>query len=79
MKTLKAICTAAVLVLTLSVTAHAVDIQTPGLTAGTSTPGVTQAVPNPEDTGSSALASPAPAGICKSELTAILLTLAALF
>ncbi len=79
MKTLKAICTAAVLALALSVTANAGDIHTPGLTADTGTPGVTQPAPETEDTGSFNVVSPAPGDISTSGWTAILQTLAALF
>jgi hypothetical protein len=79
MKTLKAICTAAVLALALSVTAYAGDIQTPGLMGDISTPGITQTLPGPGDIGSPGLASPAPGDVSTPGLTAILLTLAALF
>jgi hypothetical protein len=79
MKTLKAICTAAVLAVALSVTAYAGDIHTPGLTGDISTPGVTQPPPAPEDIGSPGVASPAPGDIETPGLTAILLAIAALF
>jgi len=79
MKTLKAICTAAVLALALTVTAYAGDIHTPGLTGEASTPGVTQPPTNSGDIGSTDVETPAPEDMCTPELTAILLTLAALF
>jgi hypothetical protein len=60
MKSLKAICAAAILALALSVPAYAGDIQTPGkaspVTGGISTPDVTPAtadVPSNPDTESS--------------------------
>lgn len=79
MKTLKAICTAVVLALTLTVTAYAGEIHTPGLTGDVSTPGVVQPVPASGGIGSTGLESPPTEGIGTSGLTAILLTLAALF
>jgi hypothetical protein len=80
MKTLKAICTAAVLALVLTVTAYAGDIHTPGLTGDISTPGVTQPPATvPGDICSTGMESPATEDVGISELTAILLTLAALF
>ena len=78
MKTLKAICTAVVLALTLTVTAYAGEVHTPGLTGDISTPGVTQ-LPAPGDICLTGMESPATEDIGTSELTAILLTLAALF
>jgi hypothetical protein len=45
MKTLKAICTVAILTLTLSVTAYAGDIDTPGAPKPAATPAVPAAVP----------------------------------
>jgi hypothetical protein len=79
MKTLKAICTAAILALALSVTAYAGDIHTPGLTGEISTPSVPQPSPAPGDIGSTDLTSPASGEVSTPGLTAILLTLAALF
>ena len=79
MKTLKAICTAAVLALTLSVTASAGDIHTPGFTGDISTPGATQPAPAPEETGRSNVVSTALGDSSSPGLTAILLTLSALF
>ncbi len=50
MKTLKAICTAAILAVILTVPVQAGEISTPGLTSNgdISTPGVTQPAPEPE-------------------------------
>jgi hypothetical protein len=50
MKTLKAICTAAILALILTVPAQAGEISTPGVTSNgdVSTPGYTQPVPETE-------------------------------
>jgi hypothetical protein len=81
MKTLKAICTAAVLALALSVTAYAADIHTPGLTAAgeIGTPGATQPAPAPGDIETPGVASPAPGDVSTPGLTAVLLTIAALF
>ena len=78
MKTLKAICTAVVLALTLTVTAYAGEIHTPGLTGEIGTPGVTQP-PTPCDICLTGMQSPATEDVRMPELTAILLTLAALF
>ena len=79
MKTLKAICTAAVLALALSVTTYSADIHTPGLMGDIDTPGVTQPPPASGDIGSPGVESPAPEDIGTPGLTAILLTIAALF
>jgi hypothetical protein len=79
MKTLKAICTAAVLALALSVTTYAADIHTPGLTGEISSPGVAQPPTASGEINSPGVESPAPEDVGTPELTAILLTLAALF
>jgi hypothetical protein len=80
MKTLKAICTAAVLALALTVTNNAAEIHTPGLTGDISTPGVTQPPATaPRDIDSTGMELPATEDVSSAELTAILLTLAALF
>lgn len=78
MKTLKAILTVLVLALTLSITANAGEIHTPGLTVP-GTPGVTQPARFPGDIGLPGEESPAPEEVYTPGLTAILLTLAALF
>lgn len=79
MKTLKAICTAAVLALALSVTTYSADIHTPGLTGEISSPGVTHPPTAPGEINSPGVESPAPEDIGTPGLTAILLTIAALF
>ena len=78
MKTLKAICIAVVLALTLTVTVYAGEVHTPGLTGDISTPGVIQPAPAPGG-GSSGMELSTTEDIGTSGLTAILLTLAALF
>ncbi len=78
MKTLKAICTAVVLALALAVNSYAAEIHTPGLTGDISTPGVTQPA-TPCDICLTGMESPATEDVGTPELTAILLTLAALF
>ena len=79
MKTLKAICTATALALALTITAYAGDIHTPGLMGDISTPGVTQPPTTAPGDCPTEMESPATEDIGTSELSAILLTIAALF
>ncbi|MEK6281335.1 MAG: hypothetical protein AABN95_13360 [Acidobacteriota bacterium] len=79
MKKLKTICTAATLALALSVSSFGGEITTPGLTGNISTPGVTQPEPKPSDISSPGATLTEPGDVSTPGLTAILLTLAALF
>lgn len=78
MKTLKMICTAALLVMALSRPGSAGEITTPGLVGETSIPGITEPAPKPGETPVPGAESPLPDGVTTPGLTAILYTLAAL-
>jgi len=58
MKTLKAICTAAILALALSVPAPAGELQTPGYTAPPPTANSTEEMSTPDVTASGEISSP---------------------
>ena len=79
MKTLKAICTAAILALALSVPAYAGDMQTPGCAnpGDISTPGETTAAPG--DIDSPAVTSTDPGDIGSPGFADILWALASMF
>ena len=79
MKKLKMICTAATLALALSVSSFGGEITTPGFVGNISTPGVTQPEPKPADISSPDATLTESGEVSSSGLTAILLTLAALF
>ncbi len=79
MKTLKAICTAAILALALSVPAYAGEISSPGspCTADSGTPDTTSSALG--DISSPAIASTAPGDMGSPGLADILLALASIF
>lgn len=79
MKTLKAICTAAILALALSVPAYAGDVQTPGRAnpGAVSTPGAI--TPSPKDVDSAGVKSTDPGDIGFPGFADILWALASMF